>query len=1017
MDPWDRQAILAEHDIEYRVQPGSIRDALPFGNGRFGGLVYRPGPWEWVVGKLDVDIDDHKDYRRDKDPGLFMTRQVTAEESPAFRDIMKAVAAKDGARLDALQDSMAQARRRRATIHTVGPRTRNNQLNVMPGAIRVFSNRKSATELFERLNLYEGRIEAACREGNACYDIETVCDTDADVFSIRFKPGAGVLPLSAVSLVRPPHDYLAATSPRFGVDGDCLWVEYAFENHFRYAVAVRVKGASFRTVRSDGEIKALLRRCPDSGELTLTVSCATCLECDDPRQAVLAAARAADHKAIRERASACWADFWAESAVRLDDDFLENLYYVQQYAFACAHGRGMKAAYKAAGLYGAWPHTDHIVWMNRNYGDVNIEMAYQHLFASNHLSLFEPFVKMVEAFMPVGRTYARSMFHLPGACLEPPLHCMGLWYCLLLWQYYRYSGDERWLRDRAYPILKEFGAFYARFLRKNRMGRYELFGTLPPETGVGYNVPGHVKAFGQYCLNTTIDLVFLKSLFRGLVEAAHQLKTDAALVPRWREILAHFPMYPTAMTPHGTTIVNCDEFGSALTYYHPNTLAPVYPAKELHFSSPRRQADLVRRTVHWGWDKILYYYTFSAAWASSAMARLGEGDEALRILNTQVVDFYTDPSGAMGREIGRFYTPMGDLALGPRPGNPPLHEVGCGLIATINEMLVQEQGGVLFLFPALPSAWHRAAFERLRIPGAFLVSAEYTDDRVRRVEIHAERGGSLRLRNPWPNALVRVTSSSGTGTRAGRHGRIIRLRFAPGETAVLVSPSAQARPWPPRPASKPKSRRSLQGYRLFLGHDAASRIAETVETFCFPALIGYYGRRMLFEKPNDRKIEELAQNVCFKFDFGAGRPGDYDQFFARAERGDPPFTPIAPRSVYNNARRYGWAYSAGMRTVRCGGGDPLSRTAIEGRAPADFRMRLDAGFYSVLLLHGSEAGGETWVAVPELDARFRFSGDGETPRTDGFGICVPADGIVTLRFGAAPGRRWRVHGLLVKRAW
>jgi alpha-L-fucosidase 2 len=77
----------------------------------------------------------------------------------------------------------------------------------------------------------------------------------------------------------------------------------------------------------------------------------------------------------------------------------------------------------------------------------------------------------------------------------------------------------------------------------------------------------------------------------------------------------------------------------------------------------------------------------------------------------------------------------------------------------LQEMLMQSQGGVLQVFPAVPGAWRTASFSGLRAEGAFVVSAFLAGGTVDSVAIFAERGGALRLKNPFTGNRVRVTGA------------------------------------------------------------------------------------------------------------------------------------------------------------------------------------------------------------------------------------------------------------------
>ena len=72
-------------------------------------------------------------------------------------------------------------------------------------------------------------------------------------------------------------------------------------------------------------------------------------------------------------------------------------------------------------------------------------------------------------------------------------------------------------------------------------------------------------------------------------------------------------------------------------------------------------------------------------------------------------------------------------------------------------MLLQSYSGTIRVFPAIPASWKDVSFKTLRAEGAFLVSAERKVGVTQRVEIIAEKGGLLRLENPFPGASYAVT--------------------------------------------------------------------------------------------------------------------------------------------------------------------------------------------------------------------------------------------------------------------
>ena len=94
-----------------------------------------------------------------------------------------------------------------------------------------------------------------------------------------------------------------------------------------------------------------------------------------------------------------------------------------------------------------------------------------------------------------------------------------------------------------------------------------------------------------------------------------------------------------------------------------------------------------------------------------------------------------------------------------------------GVIAPLQEMMLQSWDGALRIFPAWPRAVD-ARFENFRAEGAFLVSASWNGGRARRWRLVSERGARCRVYPPWPGGL-KVLDEAGRAVECiqDEHGR------------------------------------------------------------------------------------------------------------------------------------------------------------------------------------------------------------------------------------------------------
>src|SRR5690606_22392503 len=93
--------------------------------------------------------------------------------------------------------------------------------------------------------------------------------------------------------------------------------------------------------------------------------------------------------------------------------------------------------------------------------------------------------------------------------------------------------------------------------------------------------------------------------------------------------------------------------------------------------------------------------------------------------------------------------------------HPPFQIDGnFGGAAAILEMLVQADGEVIHLLPALPSAWPSGRLRGVRTPGPCTLDLAWADGRLTELSITRERAGERTIR--YGETEVRVTLEPGS---------------------------------------------------------------------------------------------------------------------------------------------------------------------------------------------------------------------------------------------------------------
>jgi hypothetical protein len=513
--------------------------------------------------------------------------------------------------------------------------------------------------------------------------------------------------------------------------------------------------------------------------LTLRVACPVSRGAPVTAEQALAAAAAAvaglDLAAARAAHEAWWAAFWQRSRVVLSSpdgtaEYLENLYHLHRYWLAgCSRGPDTPKFNGANYLFANdWRSWGGAYWYQ------NTRELYFALLPSGDADLWAPFLDLYWRHLPAARQTARDLFGAEGAAYDETMAghtgrgdkrgnafthlymTTGPELAHQFYVYYRFTGDETFRRERAYPLLKEVTACHLAFLRRDAQGTYHVYPTNARETW-------------HFVQDSTPDLAALRANLALLLAESAALGLDTDLRPRWQEVLDHLAPYPTdgrKVLP-GTLL---DEFpptsfALAEQLYQPTEqrrstakrqnafnsenaeLDPVFPWGLVSADSPADQVALFRATflarrfANWGYGNA---WDCSAIWA----ARLAMPDEWLKSVNQFLHGAQMFPQGFAGTPGA--CPPEWGKKLGDSAGFD-----GSGVLAfAVAEALLQSHGGTIRVFPALPAGWEGEF--TLHAEGGFVVQASrWGDCDVTSLTITHPRGGTARLADPWQSGQVR----------------------------------------------------------------------------------------------------------------------------------------------------------------------------------------------------------------------------------------------------------------------
>ena len=446
-----------------------------------------------------------------------------------------------------------------------------------------------------------------------------------------------------------------------------------------------------------------------------------------------------------------WDVFWRQSSINVPDRRMETLWLMELYKLAASSRRG----YIPPNLQGLWPpHGEKPPWWGEHANNINTQMTYWPVYAANHPELLEPFhdwlfndqlpeaKKMTKLFYNVdGAKFDAATIHRKGHLLVEYAGCMlwpavGAWWCQHLWWAASYYQDNVFLKNQAYPFMREALTFYENYLETDSNSVLHVPLTHSPEWR-----EGHADAL---CRDSTIDLALIRFAATAGARAAEilGLPQDAS---RWRNLAANLVPYPVSDSPRQSGLQISPGENLTESHRHHSHLTPIFPCGDLNIEGTKEDLDIIKKSF-----ELLelrgtgFWFGFSFPWAACIGARLCKGNYAWRMLDTYIEGFISPNTFNLNGD----YKHQGFSSRHYTPSPPYTNEAGTGAAAAIQEMLLQSWGGIIRLFPAMPSHWRDSSFCNLRAEGGILVSAEMRNRRLVKAQFQSESKMRCRVANP-----------------------------------------------------------------------------------------------------------------------------------------------------------------------------------------------------------------------------------------------------------------------------
>jgi alpha-L-fucosidase 2 len=444
-------------------------------------------------------------------------------------------------------------------------------------------------------------------------------------------------------------------------------------------------------------------------------------------------------------------------------------------------------------LQGIWNDQLRPPWDSDYHLDINLEMNYWLAETCNLSELAQPLFDWVEARVPQGRRLAQDLYGYRGIFFLAAADSTGIgnpdnlgyswpsaagWLAQHFWRHWEYTGDRAFLERRAYPFLKEIASFYQDYLIKDGQGKYVIVPSMSPEN----QIKGRPVWTRWTTVSSTIDLEIAREVFTHLILASEILKVDSEQAARWRRVLEDLPT--PSVNKQGELVewsedVESDEPG----HQEMSKFYGLFPGDRITPDGSPALAVAARTALQhrlqFGYGNLV---GFSYPWLAALFARLSDGDSALAQLdhlarccvndNLLSLDFdYRRQGLTMDWFAGKKYFVI---------------EAGLGTTAAIAEMLLQSQGGVIRILPALPQRWPAGSVAGLVAQGGFVIDAEWHAGRLERVKIQSRQGNRCRVKLNLPGAQVRLSQGGRPVSFNRLPGEVIEFQTLTGKDYQLI---------------------------------------------------------------------------------------------------------------------------------------------------------------------------------------------------------------------------------------